>query len=149
MRSGLIIFSVVALAFTGLGTTAHAQRADDVPKGDLLIFRDVGPRNAIHPTNGEAHTVTVAPNLAFSSVVGSALTPISDIDAASVAAGPGLRPIQDTLDPIFGQTFGATSGEAAVRISGGGSGGISGTINSALNSGLGAMRGALGCVKGC
>lgn len=140
----------MATAVIGLGTTAHAaQRADDVPKGDMLIFRDVGPRNAIHPTNGDAHTVTVAPNVAFSSVIGNALTPISDIDAAGVSAGPGLQPIGDTLGPIFGQTFGSGSGEAAARISGGGSSGVGGTISNALNSGLGAMRSALGCVRGC
>lgn len=152
VRQALFTIAIAAAGFATPLTTATAAPGakGDIPAGELLIIREVGPRNALHPTNGTPHSVPTAPTFPFTSVVSGSLLPITNDDAAAISSGPVSRLSADLLTPPFEHTLGSsTAGDTVGRASSGGTNGIGGTIGGAVGNAMGAMHGALGCVRGC
>lgn len=148
VRIGILVAAVVSAGATATPAAAQEKQA---PPGTILVIREVGPRNALHSTNGDPLWVRPSPEPgALQSILSGAFKPISDSAAASVNAGqPFGGPLSTVLQPLLGDVF--TNGGAASREAGGGAvggGGLGSTISSAVNQGLGSMRSALGSIPG-
>jgi hypothetical protein len=139
-------FLFAATLLSGIAS-AQAQRASDVRPGEIVILRDVDPRNALNPGTGQPHTVDV---MARPEWFGSLMTigdQIDDRQAANIASGPannGARAISGSSE------LGALRDTQSVALSNGnaarsGDSGLGASITSTIT---GAMGGVLGGLPG-
>lgn len=122
--------------------------ATPVLPGNLLILRQVPPRNAIVPGAGDAVSAPVAPPSAIFSNVTGVGSPLSDLEAASITgnlstvqAGAHAR---SAIDAVL-QPNSLIGGSSSERGTGSGSGAM---IGDAVQSGLGSLRDALSNIGG-
>ena len=113
--------------------------------GLIILSRDVGPRNALSPEVGQAHTVRVAPEpslLAFP----NPLEALSDEQAGQVSSGFAALP---SMHSILRAPLESLSGNDNIRAEGAaGAGGVGNMVGSAIGQGMSALTGALGGLPG-
>ena len=87
------IVGTLAIAAPFHANEARANSSDNAdPTGTIIISRNVDFRSAIDPgIPGQAHRVDVSPNEIITGALGSGLKPLSDREAANMAAPIGAK----------------------------------------------------------
>ena len=133
---------------TTVGSTYDKSYAPGGGLGLIIISRDFGPRNAIIPEVGRAHTVDVSPDAmdnAFADVFGA----LSDDQVAQINSGTGTTPQMGTS--ILAPTELLAGNDNIMReasVGAGGAGGLGSTISDAIGQGMGALTSCARLARG-
>ena len=113
--------------------------------GLIILSRDVGPRNALSPEVGQAHTVRVAPEpslLAFPNPVEA----LSDEQVGQISSGFAALP---SVHSILHAPLDNLTGNDNIRAEGAaGAAGVGNMVGGAIGQGMSALTGALGGLSG-
>ncbi len=137
-----------ALALAGIAPPVAAQN-DPGAGGVIIIGRDVPTRHAFLPGTGEATVVRTAPDMRVFSALGISGQPMSDDEAANVAAATGQFEtnnfyLQDSGNHVV-NTLRQTTGQFAE--SGASGGGLGGSIASTISTGMSGLQGGLSALR--
>lgn len=133
---------VLALIGAFAANPAHAQ------SGEIIVLRQVDPRNAIVPgTSKNVLTVKTAPDSSYFNLVFGTVRQLSDKDAATVASGrPGNADVDGmiriALDGAFGPSGASDGARSDHSKSMGG-----GVVGNSIGFAMGALQNALGTVR--
>lgn len=141
------ISATVLVATAILGTLiASAAQAQS---GEIIIIRQVDPRNAIVPgTSNNVLTVKTAPDNAFFGSVTESLRLLSDSDAALVSSGrPGNAGVDSMLRVAFDGALGTSGPAGTGRSDHSTAMAGTGTVSGSISLGMGALQNALGTIR--
>jgi hypothetical protein len=145
---GALLLTLVATpAAAGLpGSTQPG--AQQVAPGNLIIIRNVPPRNAIIPGAGAAVTVPTAPPSIVFAVIQGVGAPLTDSQAASVTGSVSPGQGGGVVATAIGGVLGAQSMVGSPASQQGAGSAIGGQIGATVQSSVGMMSGLLGNLGG-